>query len=53
MRRKKPKPKEEICPACNGTGVEPVIEQPPPGRRIFPPRCRQCNGKGRFTEAAD
>jgi hypothetical protein len=37
---------EKICPACNGTGVEQV-KQPAAGRRIFPPKCKMCTGKGR------
>ena len=40
---------EEICPACNGTGFLPVIKQPAPGKRIYPPRCTKCSGKGRIT----
>ena len=28
---------EEICPACSG--FLPVIKQPAPGKRIYPPRC--------------
>jgi DnaJ-class molecular chaperone len=42
---------EEKCPACNGTGVQPV-KQPAPGRRIYAPRCAKCGGKGRLSEAA-
>jgi hypothetical protein len=35
------------CEACNGTGVE-IVEQPSEqGKRIFPPRCKVCDGKGR------
>ena len=34
------------CEACDGTGVE-IVEQPSePGKRIFPPRCKVCDGKG-------
>jgi DnaJ-class molecular chaperone len=43
---------EEICPACNGTGIQPV-KQPAPGRRIYPPKCAKCGGKGRVKEAAN
>jgi hypothetical protein len=34
------------CEACNGTGVEIVDEPSEQGRRIFPPRCKVCDGKG-------
>ena len=40
---------EEICPACNGTGFLPVIKQPAPGKRIYPPRCAKRSGRGRIT----
>jgi hypothetical protein len=33
MKRIKLEVVEEHCPACNGTGVQPV-KQPAPGRRI-------------------
>jgi DnaJ-class molecular chaperone len=51
MKRSKP---EEIvaeikCPACGGTGFS-VVRQPfQPGRKIYPPPCTQCAGKGRVT----
>jgi DnaJ-class molecular chaperone len=42
---------EVKCSACDGTG-RPAVEQPAkPGRRIFPPACKQCHGKGRVTLA--
>jgi DnaJ-class molecular chaperone len=45
---------ERICSACDGTGVLPVIKQSAqPGRRIYPPRCEKCGGKGRITKAAN
>ena len=41
--------KEHTCEGCNGTGF-PVVKQPTqPGRKIYPPRCEACNGKGRIT----
>ncbi len=52
MKRIKLASVEEKCPACNGTGVEPV-KQPRPGRRIYAPRCTECGGKGRITKAAN
>jgi len=37
------------CPACDGTGVGLVKQQPSePGKRIFPARCPKCEGKGRI-----
>jgi DnaJ-class molecular chaperone len=44
-------PNEEKCPACNGTGF-PAVKQPTPGRRIYPPPCKACGGKGRMTATA-
>ena len=44
---------EEICPACNGTGFLPVIKQPAPGKRIYPPRCTKCGGKGKLERACE
>jgi hypothetical protein len=35
------------CEACNGTGVEIVKQPSEQGKRIFPPRCKVCDGKGR------
>lgn len=49
MKRIKTKIVEEVCPACSGTGVLPVVKQPAPGRRIYPPKCTKCGGKGRIT----
>jgi DnaJ-class molecular chaperone len=41
--------KEHVCPACNGTGY-PVVKQPvQPGRRIYPAKCKSCDGKGKVT----
>ena len=44
---------EQHCAACGGTGIQPVVKQPAPGRRIYAPRCTLCGGKGRVTKAAD
>jgi hypothetical protein len=52
MKPIKSNPNEEKCPACNGTGF-PAVKQPVPGRRIYPPPCKTCGGKGRMTEAAE
>ena len=40
---------EETCPGCNGTGFLPVITQPANGKRIYPPRCMKCDGKGKVV----
>ena len=43
--------KEHVCLACNGTGY-PVVKQPmQPGRRIYPVKCKFCDGKGKVTDA--
>jgi hypothetical protein len=47
------KPIEVKCPACNGTGFLAVIQPAQPGRRIYPPSCTKCAGKGRMTKAAN
>lgn len=45
-----PKIKERICPDCKGTGF-PLVEQPAqPGHKIYPIKCKTCNGKGRISE---
>ena len=46
---KKPikRPIEQACPACNGTGIVPVKLSARSGVRIYPPRCKECDGKGR------
>jgi DnaJ-class molecular chaperone len=46
-----PKIEEHICPACNGKGF-PVVAQPlRPDRKIYPVKCKDCNGKGKITDA--
>ena len=40
------KPTEFKCPACKGAGF-PAVKQPAePDRKIYPPRCARCDGKG-------
>ena len=39
--------KERECSGCNGTGFVPVIQPKQTGRRLFAPRCKECQGKGR------
>ena len=42
----KPKLAEYKCPACKGTGFPPVKQPAQEDRRIYPPRCKRCDGKG-------
>jgi DnaJ-class molecular chaperone len=50
-RRMKPKIKEHTCPACRGTGF-PAVRQPgQPGRKIYPVKCKSCDGKGKIKDA--
>lgn len=41
--------KERACSGCNGTGFVAVVQPKEMGRRIFPPRCSRCEGKGRIA----
>ena len=51
MKRRVANPTEQICPACDGSGFA-VIGQPAlPGRRIYPPPCKECGGRGRIPKA--
>jgi DnaJ central domain len=46
----RPKIKEHTCPKCHGTGF-PVVTQPvKPGRKIYPVKCKSCDGKGKITD---
>jgi hypothetical protein len=49
MKRRKQKDvvTEIRCPACGGTGLSKVTQPVQPGRKIYPPPCKQCSGKGR------
>jgi DnaJ-class molecular chaperone len=53
MKNLKPKAlsAEVKCPTCDGTGFPAVAQPAKPGRKIFPPPCKQCLGKGRITPA--
>ena len=53
MVEKKAGPPEAKCKACNGTGFPPVIQPARPGRRVYPPPCTVCGGKGRIINLAD
>jgi DnaJ-class molecular chaperone len=49
---KKPKREDFVteikCPACEGTGLAKVTQVVQPGRKIYPPPCKECSGKGRI-----
>jgi DnaJ-class molecular chaperone len=46
-----PKIKEHTCPECNGTGF-PVVMQPVQlGHKIYPVKCKSCDGKGKIADA--
>ena len=40
------------CPDCGGTGFPGVRQPVQPGRKIFPPPCKRCFGKGRIESTA-
>ena len=44
-------PNEKRCPACDGSGVLATIQPVQPGRRIYPPPCGECDGRGRIPKA--
>jgi DnaJ-class molecular chaperone len=51
MSMKGSKIKEHTCPACNGTGF-PAVRQPvQSGSKIYPAKCKSCDGKGKITDA--
>jgi hypothetical protein len=53
MKKPAASPTEQKCAACNGTGFAVVAQPELPGRKIYPPRCKECEGKGRITGAAN
>jgi DnaJ-class molecular chaperone len=42
--------KEHVCPACNGTGYPVVMQPVQTGRKIYPVKCKVCDGKGKITD---
>jgi hypothetical protein len=42
---------EVKCTARGGTGFPPVAHPAQAGRKIYPPPCKQCFGKGRINSA--
>jgi DnaJ-class molecular chaperone len=50
MKKSQPVDTIEVrCGACNGKGYPPV-QQPEPGRKIYPAPCKKCGGKGRVPK---
>ena len=47
-----PKIKEHTCPGCNGTGFASVMQPVKPGRKIYPAKCKSCEGKGKITDVS-
>ena len=43
---------EVVCSACDGTGFQKVKQPTQPGRKIYPPKCTECCGKGRIKKPA-
>jgi DnaJ-class molecular chaperone len=41
---------EELCAACGGTGLAKVRQQAKPGKRVYPPKCAKCGGRGRIAK---
>jgi hypothetical protein len=41
---------EEICPACDGSGLQKVNQPTQPGRKIYPAKYEECLGKGRIKK---
>lgn len=45
-----PKIREHTCPACKGSGFPEVRQPVQPGRKIYPVKCKSCDGKGKISE---
>jgi DnaJ-class molecular chaperone len=41
------------CDARNGTGFQVVMHPVQPGKKIYPPPCKKCVGKGGMKKAAN
>jgi DnaJ-class molecular chaperone len=52
MKKRPASPEERVCAACNGTGLQVVAQPVHPGRRNFPPKCEECDGRGRVKVVA-
>lgn len=44
--------KEHMCEACKGRGFPVVMQPVQPGRKIYPAKCKACDGKGKITDAS-
>jgi DnaJ-class molecular chaperone len=42
---------EVKCSGCDGTGFPRVAQPAKPGRKVYPPPCKWCLGKGRVRSA--
>jgi DnaJ-class molecular chaperone len=51
MKTRVANPNEQRCPACDGMGVLAAIQPVQPGRRMYPPPCEECGGRGRIPKA--
>jgi DnaJ-class molecular chaperone len=49
--KSKAAPAEVKCSACDGTGFQALAQPAQPGRKIYPPPCKRCLGKGRIRSA--
>ena len=49
--KSKDAPAEVKCSACDGTGFQAIAQPAQPGRKIYPPPCKRCLGKGRIKLA--
>jgi DnaJ-class molecular chaperone len=50
MKKKREGLTEDVCPACDGTGVQKVKQPAQPGHKIYPAKCEECLGKGRIKK---
>jgi DnaJ-class molecular chaperone len=45
------KVKEHVCPACSGSGYPVVKQSVQPGCKVYPVKCKSCDGKGKVADA--
>ena len=50
MKKNREVSNEMICPACDGKGVQKMTQPTEPGRKIYPPPCKECLGKGHVAK---
>jgi DnaJ-class molecular chaperone len=41
---------EDVCRACDGTGLQKVKQPTQPDQKIYPAKCEECLGKGRIKK---